>query len=218
MEEVRFLDEKKAKEAVEKLEKVYPDTKYYLNFSGPLQLLVAAILSAQTRDVVVNKLTPVLFKKYSTVEDFAELKESELIPAIKSVTFAENKAKNIIAACKLIREKYSGKVPDRMDDLLSLPGVGRKTANTILINAYGIVKGIPVDTWVIKLSYRMGLSANKNPDKIEQDLMKVVHKQHWHNFAYVMKTHGKKICQTVPFCSRCPIKSMCPKNGVAKAF
>ena len=114
MEEVRFLDEKKAKEAVEKLEKVYPDTKYYLNFSGPLQLLVAAILSAQTRDVVVNKLTPVLFKKYSTVEDFAELKESELIPAIKSVTFAENKAKNIIAACKLIREKYSGKVPDRM--------------------------------------------------------------------------------------------------------
>ncbi len=215
MEEVRFLDEKKAKEAVEKLEKVYPDTKYYLNFSGPLQLLVAAILSAQTRDVVVNKLTPVLFKKYSTVEDFAELKESELIPAIKSVTFAENKAKNIIAACKLIREKYSGKVPDRMDDLLSLPGVGRKTANTILINAFGIVGGIPVDTWVIKLSYRIGLSRSGKPDDIEKDLMKIVDRKHWKNIAYILKAHGHGICHsTVPLCSKCVIKDLCPKNGV----
>jgi endonuclease-3 len=103
-----------------------------------------------------------------------------------------------------------------MDELVELPGIGRKTANTILINAYGIVEGIPVDTWVIKLSYRLGLSLNTDPDKIEADLKSRVPKKYWKTFAYVMKTHGKTICQAIPYCSKCPIERLCPKNGVAK--
>ncbi len=132
------------------------------------------------------------------------------------VSFAGNKAKNIIEACKIIDEKYNGKVPDDMDALLALPGVGRKTANTILINAYGKVAGIPVDTWVIKLSYRMGLSRSKKPEEIEQDLMRKVDKSDWHNFAYMLKAHGRKICQQVPMCSKCMLNDICPKNGVTK--
>ncbi|HIH50521.1 TPA: endonuclease III, partial [Candidatus Micrarchaeota archaeon] len=154
--------------------------------------------------------------KYNTAKDYAGTDLDTLIGYIKSVSFAGNKAKNIIATCKAISERYGGKVPDRMDELVELPGIGRKTANTILINAYGIVEGIPVDTWVIKLSYRLGLSLNTDPDKIEADLKSRVPKKYWKTFAYVMKTHGKTICQAIPYCSKCPIERLCPKNGVAK--
>ncbi|MGC8571736.1 MAG: endonuclease III domain-containing protein [Candidatus Micrarchaeia archaeon] len=195
----------------------YKDAKYYLNFKTPIDLLVAAILSAQTKDDVVNSLTPELFKNYKTVKDYADADEKTLLNYVKKVSFADKKVKNIIETAKIILKDYNGKVPDNMADLLNLPGVGRKTANTILINAYGIVEGIPVDTWVIKLSYRLGLSENKNPDKIEQDLMKIVDKNCWHNFAYVIKTHGKLLCNTVPICSKCPVEKICPKNGVTKS-
>ncbi len=215
MEKFILLENDKIDKIIKILEEKYKNVKYYLNFDGPLQLLVAAILSAQTRDNVVNSLTPELFSRYNTAEDFASAKLQDLIPMIKKVSFAENKAKNIIQCCKIIKERYNGKVPDNMNDLISLPGVGKKTANTILINAFGKVEGIPVDTWVIKLSYRIGLSKSKKPDEIEEDLKQKIDKKYWKNIAYVLKEHGHEICQSIkPRCGICPINSMCPKNGI----
>lgn len=212
----RFLSPKDADELTSTLCKYHKDAKYYLHFKTPIDLVVAAILSAQTRDEVVNAATPKLFSKYKTAKDYAHAAPQELVDHIRSISFAGNKVRNIINTCRIIDEKYEGKVPGKMGQLVELPGIGRKTANTILINAYGIIEGIPVDTWVIKLSYRLGLSKNKDPEKIEQDLMKAVDKKYWHNYAYVMKMHGKKICQTIPMCSKCPVKHICPKNGVTK--
>ncbi len=181
----------KVSEVLQKLKKEYPNAKYYLNFSNPLELMVAAILSAQVRDKVVNALTPKLFAKYKTAKEYAEADLQELTKDISSVTFAANKAKFIKEACKTLVEKHGGKIPKTMEELTALPGIGRKTANTILINAYGIVEGIPVDTWVIKLSQQFGWTKNKNPDKIEQDLMKIVPKKDWAKVAYLLKTYGK---------------------------
>lgn len=222
MQAFRSLGDAKGKHAVELLEKEYKDSKYYLNFSKPVDLLAAAILSAQTRDEVVNAVTPELFRHFKTAKDYAGAGTAELLKYVGRVSFAGNKAKNIIGAFKIISEKYGGKVPNRMEQLVELPGVGRKTANTILINAYGIVEGIPVDTWVIKLSYRIGLSRSQDPDEIEQDLMRIVDKKHWKSIAYVFKAHGRKICQSqVPVCSECllgPNKNkLCPRNGVSKS-
>ncbi len=212
----KLLSPNKAKELTTILCEHYKDAKYYLNFKTPIDLVVAGILSAQTRDEAVNASTPKLFAKYKTAKDYAEAGVEDLMKYISRISFAGNKARNIIMAMKLISEKYNGKVPNSMEELVELPGIGRKTANTILINAYGIVEGIPVDTWGIKLSYRLGLSMQKDPEDMEQDLMKIVDKKYWHNFAYVIKTHGKQICQTVPICSKCPVNAICPKNGVAK--
>jgi endonuclease-3 len=215
MPEFILLERNKAEKAIETLENKYKNAGYYLNFNGALELLVAAILSAQTKDTVVNELTPSLFKKYKKIDDFTAADPNELLSYVKRVSFAENKVKNIMSCCKIIKDKYNGKVPDKMEDLLSLPGVGRKTANTVLINAFGIVEGIPVDTWVIKLSYRIGLSKSKKPDDIENDLKGLVDKKYWKNFAYVLKEHGHQICQSIkPKCEICPIKEICPKNGV----
>ncbi len=211
----KLLNDNEVQVVINKLENEYNDAKYYLNFSTPLELFVAAILSAQTKDSVVNSITPQLFSKYKTVKDYANADPNALIKYVNKVTFAENKVKHIIEASKIILEKYAGKIPNNMQDLLSLPGVGRKTANTILINAYGIVEGIPVDTWVIKLSYRIGLSDKKRPDDIEKDLMNKIDKKYWKNIAYVLKNHGHKVCHSSkPLCEICLIKDMCPKNGV----
>ena len=215
---MRLLTKEEAGAMVKKLEESYPNTKYYLDFKTPLDLLVAAILSAQTHDELVNKITPGLFGKFKSAKDYASASEAELLKYIKPVSFAGNKAKNIINAAKTIDGKYGGKVPKTMDELISLPGIGRKTANTILINAYGIVEGIPVDTWVIKLSPRLGLSIEKNPDKIEKDLMEKIDRKYWHDIAYVLKRHGKALCKAIPECSKCPVKGMCPRNGVKKAI
>jgi len=160
------MNQKHILEIIIILKKAYPDAKYYINFSNPVELLVAAILSAQVRDEVVNACTKDLFKKYKTAEDFAESDLKELTNDIKTITFAGNKAKNIKESCKILVERYNGKIPKTIEELTNLPGVGRKTANTILINTYGIVNGIPVDTHVIRLSYRLGWTKNKNPDKI----------------------------------------------------
>ncbi len=212
------LGSSEAKKAFELLKKEYPDAHYYLNFKTPLQLLIAAILSAQTRDEVVNQSTPELFKKFKTAKEFASTTSDELDKYINKITFFGNKSKNIIKTCGILVEKYGGKVPESMDELLSLPGIGRKTANTILINAYGVVEGIPVDTWVIKLSQRIGISKNKDPEKLEADLMQIIDKKDWAVAAYIFKTHGKTICQSsVPICSICPIANICPKNCVIKS-
>lgn len=212
------LDPATSKKVVEMLEHEYPDVHYYLNFKTPVDLVAAAILSAQTRDEVTNSVTPDLFKRFKTAKDYANSNEEELFEYIGRVTFGGMKAKNILKTFKVIDQRYNGQVPKTMVELLELPGIGRKTANTILINAYGIVEGIPVDTWVIKLSARIGLSASKDPEDIEQDLMKTVEKKYWKNITYVFKTHGKKICQSqVPVCSACLLNKLCPKNSVTKS-
>lgn len=207
-----------AKKAIAALVSKYPGAHYYLNFTSDIDLLVAAMISAQTRDEVTNSVTPELFKKYKTVKDYANADEKELFDLIRRVTFGGNKARNIIKACKIIMGRYNSKIPRTMDGLTSLPGVGRKTANTVLINAYGIVEGIPVDTWVIKLSHRIGLSEYDGPDEIEQDLMKLVEKKDWKKIAYVFKSYGKDVCQSqIPLCSKCILNSICPRNGVTKS-
>jgi endonuclease-3 len=223
MQGFKLLDKSDAKQAVEILEGEYPDAKYYLSFRTPIDLVVAAILSAQTHDEVTNAVTEELFKKYKTAKDYAGADRNGLINEVSRVTFAGNKARNIISTCRTIEEKYKGKVPQTMEQLLELPGIGRKTANTILINAFGIVVGIPVDVWVMKLSGRIGLSSSEKPEEIEQDLMAFVPEKYWHNITYVFKTHGKKICQSlVPVCSKCILGPngkhvLCPRNELKKS-
>ncbi|OGI12442.1 endonuclease III [Candidatus Micrarchaeota archaeon RBG_16_36_9] len=202
---------------IELLKKNYPNAKYYLNFSNPLELMVAAILSAQVRDEIVNATTPKIFARYKTAKDYANVDLKEFTREISAVTFAGMKSKNIINACKILVEKNNGKVPDTMDELIDLPGIGRKTANTILINAFGKIEGIPVDTHVIRISFRLGWTKNKKPEEIEHDLMKIVPKEDWKKIAYLMKAHGRAICKTpIPFCSKCFLNDLCLKQGVTK--
>ena len=201
----------KAEQAISILKKEYPNTKYYLNFSSPVQLLVATILSAQCRDDAVNATTARLFNEYKTAADFVKLEEDD----IKSLTFFKNKAKYVREACRLLVEKHSGEVPDTMDGLLTLPGVGRKTANAILINAFDKVQGVVVDTHVLRVGYRLGLTKNTNPEKVEKDLMAEVPKEEWKRITWLMKDHGRAVCKApVPYCSRCILNKICPKNGV----
>ncbi len=216
MAEMKLLSDSDANKLVEGLSKKYPDAHYYLDFKTPVDLVAAAILSAQTRDVVTNSVTPVLFSKYKTAKDYANADAEDIIKLVSKVSFPGNKVRNIITTMKMIDEKYKGKVPDTMEELLELPGIGRKTANTILINAYGVVVGIPVDVWVIKLSPRLGLSAQKNPDKIEEELKEKLDKKYWNKVTYILKTHGRELCKPEPICSKCPVAKICPKNGVKK--
>ena len=210
----KLLSQDSAQKAIKILIESYPDAHYYLNFKTDIDLMVAAIISAQTRDEVVNSVTPDLFKKYRTVQDYAHADEQALINDIKRVSFAGNKAKNIRKACKMIIKTHDGKIPRAMKELTDLSGIGRKTANTILINAYDIVEGIPVDTWVIKLAYRIGLTRSQNPEDIEQDLMRLIDKRYWKNVAYVFKAHGHEICQSkIPICSICMIN-----KGMASTY
>lgn len=207
----------KAVQVLKVLQHTYPSAKYYLNFKTPLELLVAAILSAQVRDEVVNASTPALFAKYKKAEDYAKATVSELLKYIKSITFAGNKAKNIIAACKLLVEKHNGKVPKTIEELTELPGIGRKTAIVIQTNAFDIVEGVVTDTHVIRVSYRLGWTKNTNPDKIEQDLNKLIPKQYWKETQWLLKAHGRAICKAPdPYCSKCPVSKLCPKAGVKK--
>lgn len=214
----RLLGDGDALRLVDGLERTYRDAHYYLDFKTPIDLLVAAILSAQTRDETVNSITPSLFLKYKTASDYVKAGSEVIAAEVKSVSFAATKAKNIVETCKIIETTYCDKVPDNMEALMELPGIGRKTANTILINAFKKIEGIPVDTWVIKLSYRLGLSLNKNADKIEADLKNIVPKGYWRNIAYVFKMHGKKLCKPIPICSKCPVNKLCAKNGVTSEF
>ena len=176
---------------------------------------MATILSAQCRDDVVNSVTARLFKKYKTVADFTKLNAED----IKSITFFNNKAKSIREASKILMEKHGGKVPHTMEDLIMLPGVGRKTANAILINAFDKVSGVVVDTHVIRVAYRLGLTRNTNPEKIEKDLMAVVPKSEWKRITWLFKDHGRAVCKApVPVCSKCVLNSICPKQGVTKSL
>jgi len=208
---------KQAKWVLAELKKAYPNAKYYLNFSNPLELLVAAILSAQVRDTVVNATTPKLFQKYQTAEDYAQADLGMLIQEVSPVTFSAGKAKHIKQACKILVEKHHGKVPSTMEELVELPGIGRKTANAILINAFGKVEGIVVDTHVIRLSYRLEWTKNKNPEKIEQEMMKIIPGDDWARITWLLKDHGREVCKApIPVCSQCVVEPHCPKVGVKK--
>ena len=207
----------KAVEALRILKKTYPGAKYYLNFKTSLELLVAAILSAQVRDEVVNASTPVLFAKYKKAEDYARASVSDLLKYISKITFAGNKAKHIIEACKILVKQHNGKVPKTIDELTELPGIGRKTAIVILTNAFDIVEGVVVDTHVIRLSYRLGWTKNTNPEKIEKDLNALIPKQYWKETQWLLKAHGRAVCQApTPYCSKCVVFKLCPKAGVKK--
>lgn len=189
--------------------------KTALNFTNPLEILVATILSAQCTDERVNKITPVIFKKYKTAHDYADADIKVFEQEIKSAGFYHNKARNIIGTCKIIEKKYNGRVPDKMDDLLGLLGVARKTANIVLGNAYGIIEGIAVDTHVRRLSKRMGLTKNDSPEKIELDLMKIVDRSDWFDISNIIIEHGRKTCKAInPGCGGCFLLRICPKTGV----
>ncbi len=196
----------------------YGNAECALVFHNPLEMLVSTILSAQCTDKRVNIVTKTLFKKYKKPSDYYSADEGELEKDIYSTGFYKNKAKNIRASCRLIDQKFSGKVPKTMDELLELPGVARKTANIVLYNSFGITAGIPVDTHVKRLSYRLGLTKNTNPNKIEQDLMKAFPKKEWGPISYLLIEHGRAICKApIPFCSKCVLNSVCPKQGVGKS-
>ncbi|PVX26797.1 MAG: endonuclease III [Candidatus Bathyarchaeum sp.] len=198
-------------EIIELLENEYPDAKTALDYSNPLEILVATILSAQCTDKRVNIVTKALFKKYRTVEDYANADLSELEQDIRSTGFYRNKAKNIKNTGRLLAEKYDSQVPRTMEEMLELPGVARKTANIVLANAYGIIVGIAVDTHVRRLSQKLGLTKNKNPDKIEADLMRIVPKTHWKKINNLLILHGRNVCTArKPKCNPCVLNNLCP--------
>ena len=193
------------------LHKSYPRSHTALHHKTPLQILIAPILSAQCTDERVNKITPGLFKKYKTVQGFAKAKRSTLEKEIRSTGFYRNKAKNIIAASKRIVKDFNGMVPDSMDGLISLAGVARKTANIVLSSGFKKAEGIAVDTHVKRLSGRLGLSKATDPNKTEQDLLKIVQKKDWLDFNYMMVDHGRAICNARrPLCAECPLAKLCP--------
>lgn len=200
------------------LKKEFPDAKIALNHSTPLELLVSTILSAQCTDERVNKTTPALFKKFKTANDYASTDPKELEEAIKSINFFRNKAKSIRACCRKITEEFNGKVPNTLAGLTSLPGVGRKTANIVLAAAFGI-PALAVDTHVKRVSQRLGLTKNQDPDKIEQDLCEIVPKRLWPDTTTLFILHGRKTCKAKnPLCPKCPINGLCEyyKKIVAK--
>src|SRR6201987_1364492 len=195
--------------------KVYPDAHCELDYRSPLQLLVATILSAQSTDKRVNIVTPALFRKYRTAKAYADAPPPELENAIKSTGFYRNKAKSIRGAMREIVEKHGGKVPDTMVKLFALPGVGRKTANVVLGNAFHKDEGIVVDTHVIRLSKRLRLTRHDDPEKIERDLMKLVPREHWTDWSHWLIWHGRRRCYArKPDCGRCEVFKLCPSGKV----
>ena len=196
---------------IELLEKEYPNSKTALHYNTPLEILVATILSAQCTDKQVNLVTKSLFKKYKTAQDYADTDLAELEQDIKSTGFYRNKAKNIKNAGRLLVQNYSSIVPSTMEELVNLPGVARKTANIVLSNAFGVIVGIAVDTHVRRLSQRLGLTEKKNPNKIEEDLMKIVPKSQWKKITNLLISHGRNICNArKPKCNDCNLNKICP--------
>lgn len=202
---------------IRKLQKQYPNAKFYLTYNSPLELLIATLLSQKVKDEVVKSILPRLFTKYKSANDYAQVPLKQLSQEIIPISFATIKARRIKEVCKILVEKYYGKVPDNMQELLNLPGVGRKTANTILINAFDIVEGIAVDTNVARISFRLGWTRSRNPDKIERDLMSAVPKRYWKSLPYLMKAHGRAICKPkLPECRKCVLFDLCKRKGVYK--
>jgi len=197
------------------LRRAYPDYRCALEHTDPLQLLVATILSAQCTDVRVNQVTPALFAKYRAAADFAAAPPGELEAIIRSTGFFRNKARSIRRCCRSIATQYGGRVPDTLAELVVLDGIGRKTANVVLGTAYGKAEGIVVDTHVMRLSRRMGLTRQTTPEKIEQALMKIVPRRDWIDFSHLFIWHGRRRCTArKPDCAHCELHDLCPKIDV----
>ncbi len=210
-------ERERIKAIIERLEKEYGKAHIALEYNDPFQLLVAVILSAQCTDVRVNMITPVLFERFPGPEEMAKADVKEIEEIIRSCGFFRNKAKNIKAAAEMIMERFGGKVPDNMQDLLKLPGVARKTANVVLFNAYGVIEGIAVDTHVKRLAKRLGLTRETDPVKIERDLMKKIPKKLWGRITYLLIDHGRKVCKArKPQCETCILNDLCPHYLSAK--
>jgi len=198
---------------IKRLRKEYPVLKSALNFRSPFELLVATILSAQTTDLQVNKVTEKLFRKYKKLDDYLNVSPEEFTQDVRSVNFFNNKAKNILASARMITERFGGKVPKSMEELVMLPGVARKTANIILYNAYGITDGIAIDTHVKRLAKRLGLTVYDDPVKIEQDLMAITPKIVWGDLTHILIAHGRAVCRArKPRHDKCAIADICPSN------
>lgn len=211
------MNQTKIKKLLFLLNQNYPQAHTALNYANPFQLLVATILSAQCTDKLVNQITPLLFEKYPDIKAFANAKIEELEQAVKKTGFFKNKARFIQKASKMLLEKFKGKVPKNMGHLTALPGIGRKTANVILYNAYGLISGIAVDTHVKRISFRLGLTKNTEPNKIEQDLLKILPQKYWGKFSHAIILHGRSICKARnPKCFFCFLKDLCSKLGVDK--
>lgn len=208
----------KVKNIIEQLEIMYPDAECSLDYNDPLQLMISTQLAAQCTDARVNIVTKDLFKKYKSVEDFANADLLELEQDIRSTGFYHNKARNIIAACRMIIDDFERNVPSDMDSLLKLPGVGRKTAN-LLLNDYFGVPGIVVDTHAKRLSNRIGLTDNTDPEKIEYDLMRVIPKDKWGRFCHMLVFHGRAVCNArKPMCGNCGILPFCQFGSANKGI
>lgn len=210
------LEEKRrAQKIIARLKKEYPDAECSLNHTNALELLVATILSAQCTDERVNIVTSDLFRKYRACEDYVKVAQAELESDIRSTGFYRNKAKAIQGACKIISEQHDGRVPDRLEALLELPGVARKTANVVLGNAYGITSGVVVDTHVGRLSRRLGLTESNQPEKVERDLMELVPSNEWIDFSHLLIYHGRKVCKArKPLCDECVVELYCPSSSL----
>jgi endonuclease-3 len=208
--------EERIREIVRLLYLTYPDSRTALYHSNPFEILIATILSAQCTDKKVNEITPGLFAKYPTAADFAQADPAELEEEIRPTGFYRNKTRSIIGASRRIVESYAGRVPDTMEDLITLPGVARKTANIVLSSGFHKAEGIAVDTHVKRLSGRLGLSREKDPDKIEQDLLQVIPGDAWLDFNYLLVNHGRDLCPArKPRCADCPLAHLCPSAGVS---
>ncbi|MEN3335037.1 MAG: endonuclease [Blastocatellia bacterium] len=206
-------EKRRTKTIIARLRRAYPDAHCSLNYSNPLELLVATILSAQCTDERVNIVTADLFRKYRKAEDFINVEQTELEQDIRSTGFYRNKAKAIQGACRIIVEQHGGRVPSTLDELLELPGVARKTANVVLGNAFGISSGVVVDTHVGRLSQRLGLTVHEQPEKIERDLIELVPQKDWVDFAHLLIYHGRAVCKArKPECASCTLEDLCPSS------
>lgn len=195
------------------LKREYPNAACTLDHTNAFELLIATILSAQCTDERVNGLTPELFRKYRSLEDFLKVPQSELELDIRPTGFYRNKARAIQGACRMIKEQHEGRVPDSLEELLALPGVARKTANVVMGNAFAIASGVVVDTHVARLSQRLGLSVETEPEKIERDLMDLVPRSGWIIFPHLLITHGRRICKArTPLCAECVLERLCPSS------
>jgi endonuclease-3 len=202
-------------EVIPRLKEEYPDAATELNWSNPLELLVATILSAQTTDVRVNQVTENLFEKYRAAEDYVGVEAEELEEDIRSTGFYRNKARSLQGMARALIEDHDGQVPETMSELTALPGVGRKTANVVLGNAFGINEGVVVDTHVRRLSNRLGLSSEKDPEKIEQDLLEIVPEEDRTIFSHLLIFHGRRVCKSrKPDCPNCILNDICPASTV----
>jgi endonuclease-3 len=198
--------QEKTREILKELKRLFPHAKMMLNYSNNWELLVAVELSAQCTDKKVNEISPALFKRYPTLADYVNAKPSEFEKMIFQSGFYKNKTKNILAAAKMVSEKFGGEIPRTMDEILTIPGVARKTANVVLGNAYGVVEGIAVDTHVKRLARLWGLTKEESPEKIERDLMKLLPKEEWFLFTYLTIEYGRKYCTArVKDHSKCPL-------------